>query len=95
MSSLIDRLFLEHPRSVGETYTEHLGMAWSFAARMIAGGAACFVHGLLPFLFVTTGSRAVQDLYTRMLTHRARQPGAVTPAPKHGTYADGYFDYVI
>lgn len=95
MRVLFDRLFLEHPRSVGESYAEHLCTAWSFSVRMITGGAACFVHGLLPFLFVKTGSRAVQDLYRRMVTHRARQPGALSPAPDLRTYADGYYDYVI
>ncbi len=62
---------------------------------MIAGGVGCFVHGLLPFLFVKTGSRAVQSLYRCMVTHRARQPGAISPTPQSISYADGYFDYVI
>ena len=72
-------LFTEHPASVGETYGEHLGQATGFGLRMIGGGLACLVHGLLPFLFETTGSRIVQSLHRRMVTHR-RRDGADAPA---------------
>lgn len=60
------RLFTDHPRSVGETYLEHLQFACAFGARMVAGGIACFLHGILPFLFTTAGSRTVLALYDRM-----------------------------
>lgn len=66
--------FTEHPASVDESYLEHLRHASGFAASMIAGGFACLVHAVLPFLFTTTGSGVVATLYTRMVTHR-RQPG--------------------
>jgi hypothetical protein len=65
-------LFTEHPASVGENYLEHFLAAGGFGLRMLAGGCACMLHGLLPFLFVNTGSRTVADLYERMLTHRRR-----------------------
>lgn len=65
------RLFTDHPRSVGESYLEHLGFATTFGARMLAGGLACCLHGLLPFLFTTTGSRTVRVLYERMTRARA------------------------
>lgn len=67
------KLFTEHPRSVGETYLEHMGMAGGFGARMILGGLACLVHGLLPFLFTKTGSRAITELHGRMVTNRTKQ----------------------
>lgn len=65
--------FTEHPAAVGETYRQHLCSAWWFSARMIVGGVACLVHGLLPFVFVTNGSATVRGLYERMVLHRARQ----------------------
>jgi hypothetical protein len=65
------RLFTDHPRSVGETYLEHLGFATRFGARMLAGGVACCLHGLLPFLFTTTGSRTVLTLHAQMMKSRA------------------------
>ena len=68
------RLFIEHPATVGESYFEHLLAASGFGLRMVAGGIACLLHGLLPFLFVGTGSEAVSKLHDRMVTNRRRQP---------------------
>lgn len=69
-------LFTDHPQSVGESYVEHLGMAGGFGGRMILGGLACLVHGLLPFLFTKTGSRIITDLHGRMVTNRSRHAPA-------------------
>lgn len=69
---MLKRLFTAHPASVGESYLQHLGVAVSFGLRMLAGGLACLVHGLFPFLFVTTGSSTVRHLHRRMVTHRRR-----------------------
>ncbi|HTS21625.1 MAG TPA: DUF6356 family protein [Casimicrobiaceae bacterium] len=54
--------FTAHPASVGETYGDHLRFALSFGSRMALGGLAAIVHAVLPFLFVTTASRALEDL---------------------------------
>lgn len=59
------RAFTEHFASVNETYLLHLASAWSFAFHLLAAGAACFVHGLLPALFMRTGSSTVMSLYDR------------------------------
>lgn len=72
--------FTGHPASVNETYLEHLGSAWSFSFRMIGAGIACFLHGLLPFLFCTTGSSTIRQLHERMVTSRARQKNEVSAA---------------
>ena len=72
-------LFTRHPRSVGETYGQHMAMAWSFAFPMLLGGLACFVHGIFPFLFETTGSRCVKLLYTR-IANRGRKADAELPS---------------
>ena len=72
--------FTEHPASVGETYGQHLASASGFSLRMIMGGLACLVHGLFPFLFVTTGSSMIRELHHRMVVARAR--GAVSDAGK-------------
>ncbi|SEC97022.1 hypothetical protein SAMN05444164_3253 [Bradyrhizobium erythrophlei] len=62
--------FTEHPASVGESYVGHLRSAFGFGVAMIGGGAACLVHGVLPFLHTTTGSSTVIRLHDRMVTHR-------------------------
>ncbi len=55
---------------MGESYTGHLLQALCFGTRMVLGGMACLVHGVLPFLFVRTGSRAIADLNDRMVVNR-------------------------
>ena len=73
----IARLFREHPASVGESYVEHLLTAGGFALRMFAGGAACLLHALLPFLCVRTGSDCIAELNRRMVSRR-REGAALT-----------------
>jgi hypothetical protein len=72
MKPVIDA-FTSHPASVNESYSEHLCTAWSFAFSLIAAGIACFLHGLLPFVFTTTGSSTIRQLHERMVTNRVRQ----------------------
>jgi hypothetical protein len=65
------RAFTDHPASVGESYFEHLSRASCFGARMLLAGCACLIHGVLPFLFVKTGSRAISELSERMIANRS------------------------
>jgi len=80
----LSNLLTEHPASVGETYGQHLLRAWGFALRLLVGGLACLVHGLLPFLCVRTGSRTVIELHDRMVVNRSRRPaeGPTGSTPK-------------
>ena len=73
----------EHPASVGETYAEHFTVATGFGLRMMGGGLACMVHGILPFLFTSTGSRTVQALHDRMVTNRRRAAAGGPVAAQH------------
>jgi len=68
------RAFTEHPASVDESYGVHLVRALAFGTRMVLAGIACLVHGLLPFLFVHTGSRAIAELNERMVLRRRAAP---------------------
>ena len=70
--SVIQNLFTEHPKSVGETYWQHLRSAASFAGLMLYGSMVCMIHALLPFVFTRTGSDCVASLYQRMVTGRHR-----------------------
>jgi len=66
------RAFSKHPATVGESYSEHLLHATGFGLRMMFGGLACFVHGVLPFLFERTGSRTITQLNDCMVANRRR-----------------------
>jgi hypothetical protein len=72
--------FQAHPASVGETYFQHQRTAFGFGMRMIGGGAACLLHGLLPFLCGSTGSRQIAVLHDRMIRHRHRETAGTSSA---------------
>jgi len=77
--------FKDHPASVGETYFQHMGSAFGFAGRLFGAAVACFVHGIFPFLFTSTGSATVKRLYQGMTAARtAHSTGGKTMAGQPG-----------
>lgn len=72
LKAMLSRLFTAHPASVGETYFGHLVQATSFGFRMLIAGIACILHGLFPFLCVSTGSDAMKELNAEMSARRER-----------------------
>jgi hypothetical protein len=81
---ILENLFTDHPRSLGESYLQHQQHALTFGATMVVAGIACMVHALVPAFFETTGSRAVTRLYNRMVINRKhlsqlRHPRDVVP----------------
>ena len=81
---MIKRFFIQHPRSVGETYAEHLVMAGGFGASMIGAGLACLIHALIPGLFEKTGSAVIARLHDRMVANRTRKGCAPYPGERPG-----------
>ena len=69
--------FTAHPHDIGESYVEHGLFACRYGMKMTVGGLAAFVHGLLPFLFQTTGSRITRELNTTLEESRARAQALV------------------
>jgi hypothetical protein len=65
--------FTDHPREVGESYGQHFGVASRVGIKMIAGGLACFVHAVFPFLCVNRGSETIKDLH-KGLSKRVDKP---------------------
>lgn len=65
---MIERVFLEHPRSVEESYFEHLLFAGRFSVTLAVAAGAALVHALIPCLFEKTASRIVAQLYQKTHT---------------------------
>ena len=65
MTARLARLFTQHPASVDETYFGHMAFAGWFASRLFIAAFAALIHALLPFLFETTASRIIRELYER------------------------------
>ncbi|SKB94852.1 DUF6356 family protein [Sphingopyxis flava] len=71
---MLNRVFLEHPHSVDESYGAHLRAALSFAMVMLACSLAATVHAVLPCLFKSTASKTIAQLHDTM-NARARKSG--------------------
>ncbi len=63
---MLQAIFVEHPRSLGESYGKHLSHALRFSLALLGAGTAALVHGLVPCLFQTTASQTVARLNERM-----------------------------
>ena len=62
---MITKAFLDHPRSVDETYLEHARFAGTFGVKLFAAGLCAFVHALIPCLFEKTASRMIAGMYAK------------------------------
>ena len=62
---MFGRLFLDHPRSVDESYFEHLLFAGGFALRLLGAAVAALVHALVPCLFAKTASNMIAKMYAK------------------------------
>lgn len=68
---MMNRIFLDHPRSVDETYFEHLIFAGKFGAKLFAAGFCALVHAIIPCAFEKTASRMIAEMYAK--THNRGQ----------------------
>ncbi len=69
MTRTWQRIFVQHPQSVDETYFEHMRFAGRFSLRLFAAAGAALVHAVIPCLFEKTASRMIKDMNAN-LTHR-------------------------
>ena len=85
LTTTLRRLFLDHPASVDESYTEHLLFAGRMGLTLLGAGLAAIAHGLLPSAFKSTASTTVLSLAARLDNRfpdrRVNARVAVTRAP--------------
>ena len=63
---MIEKVFLQHPATVEESYFEHMMFAGRFALTLLAASAAAFVHAVIPALFEKTASNLIRQMYARI-----------------------------
>ncbi|MEP3946222.1 DUF6356 family protein [Ascidiaceihabitans sp.] len=63
---MITRIFLNHPRTVNESYVEHAVFAGGFALKLLGAGAAALVHAVIPCLFEKTASRMITQMSDKL-----------------------------
>jgi len=73
---LIERLFVDHPRSLGMSWARHGWGALGIGVRLVAAGAACMVHALVPGWFTQTAGKTITGMYEHMMKRKA---GASSP----------------
>jgi hypothetical protein len=69
--SLVNRLFVEHPRSLGMSWARHGVGAVVIGATLVGAGAACLVHALVPGWFTQTAGKTVSRMHDHMVRRRA------------------------
>lgn len=70
MTRIWQRVFVDHPQSVDETFFAHMRFAGWFACRLLAAGCAALVHALIPCFFEKTASRMICEMHARMQVRR-------------------------
>jgi hypothetical protein len=80
------KLFVSHPESVGESYFQHMAVAFGFGFQMLGGALACIIHGIVPGLFEKSGSKTITSLHAKLLAKRActmaPQPISIASRPE-------------
>ena len=71
---MFTRLFVDHPKAVGEGYFEHMAASLTVAARLGLAAGKCVVHAVVPGLCRTAGSDAILKLHGEILPRRFDQP---------------------
>ena len=74
--SVADRLFLEHPRSLGMGWAAHGIGAVAIGAKLVGAGLACLVHAVVRAFFTQTAGKTIDGMYRHMQQRRA---GAANP----------------
>jgi len=72
---LIDRLFFEHPRSLGMSWAEHGGGAAKVGFQLIGAGIAALIHGAIPGIFGETASSTVIRIHDHIQKLNAKRSG--------------------
>ena len=68
---MMNRLFLDHPRSLGMTWAQHGAGAVAIGATLVGAGAACLVHALVPGWFTQTAGKTVARIYDHIQQRKA------------------------
>jgi hypothetical protein len=68
---LVDRLFVDHPRSLGMSWSEHGLGAIAIGATLVGAGAACLLHAIVPGWFTQTAGKTVSRMHDHMTRRRA------------------------
>ena len=55
-------IFTKHPKEVGETYFQHLWVAFKYSFKLLLLFIISFIHSIFPFIFKTTVSAKIIEM---------------------------------
>ena len=64
--TLMQRLFFNHPATVGESYGTHFLFALRFSARLMKAAGAALLHALVPAVCEHTASQEIRKLHAEL-----------------------------
>ena len=62
MTTILSRLFVDHPREVGEGYFQHMAAAGRYGVRLARLSGLAFVHAVMPGVCKTTVSDDIKRM---------------------------------
>ena len=71
---IVNRLFLEHPHSLGMSWAGHGLGAVKIGAELIGAGCAAMVHAAVPGCFTETAGKTVTRIYDHIQSRKADAP---------------------
>ena len=86
-------LFTKHPKSVNETYFEHMKCAMKFHCTLLKLSFAALIHAIFPFWFEYTTSKGVKKLNDFMQKRRKKAVGCSHCNRNDGTCGCGKKPY--
>jgi hypothetical protein len=75
-SSVLHRMFLEHPRSLGMSWAGHAAGAVKIGSELIGAGCAAIIHAAVPCWFTESAGKTVTRIYDHI---QARKAGSADP----------------
>lgn len=75
-AGMANRLFFDHPRSLGMSWAGHGVGAVGIGVRLVGAGLACLVHAVVPGAFTQTAGKTIDGMYHHMIKRKA---GAANP----------------
>lgn len=70
-ANFAQRMFVEHPQSLGMSWAGHGVGAIRIGAELIGAGCACLVHAAVPGWFTQTAGKTVERMHEHMKQRRA------------------------
>ena len=70
-AGVVHRLFVEHPRSLGMSWSKHGAGAILIGTTLVGAGLACLVHAVVPGWFTQTAGKTITRMHYHMMRRKA------------------------